>query len=70
MWRHVARQFEDDHRVIRFDYVGSGGARAHYDPERYSSLTRYADDVLRILRELELRDVVFVGHHRWHHRGP
>jgi sigma-B regulation protein RsbQ len=62
MWRHVAPQFEDRYRVILFDYVGAGGARAHYDPERYASLDGYADDVLRICRALDLRDVVFVGH--------
>lgn len=62
MWRHVAPKFEDRHRVICFDFVGSGGARAHYDPERYSSLTGYADDVLGIVRELQLTEVVFVGH--------
>jgi sigma-B regulation protein RsbQ len=62
MWRHVAPQFEDRYRVILFDYVGAGGARAPYDAERYASLGGYASDVLRICRELDLRDVVFVGH--------
>ncbi len=62
MWRYVSPHFEDRYRVIRFDYVGSGGARAPYDPERYASLTGYADDVIRILRELGLTRVVFVGH--------
>lgn len=62
MWRHVAPQFEDRYRVITFDYVGSGGARATYDADRYASLAGYAADVLRICHDLELRDVVFVGH--------
>lgn len=62
MWRLVAPHFEQHHRVIRFDYVGSGGARAPYDPDRYASLEGYAADVLQILRELHLSDVVFVGH--------
>src|SRR5689334_22761500 len=62
MWRHVAPQFEDRYRVVLFDYVGAGGARAPYDAERYATLAGYADDVLRICRELDLRDVVFVGH--------
>jgi sigma-B regulation protein RsbQ len=62
MWRHVAPQFEDRYRVILFDYVGAGRARAPYDPERYATLDGYADDVLRICRDLDLTDVVFVGH--------
>jgi sigma-B regulation protein RsbQ len=62
MWRHVAPAFEDRYRVVTFDYVGAGAAMAPYDGERYASLTGYADDVLGICRELELSDVVFVGH--------
>jgi sigma-B regulation protein RsbQ len=62
MWRHVAPQFEDRYRVVTFDYVGAGGARAPYDRQRYSSLSGYADDVVRICRALDLEHVVFVGH--------
>ena len=62
MWRFVAPSFEDRYRVIRFDHVGSGGALAPYDPERYATLDGYADDVVDICRDLGLRDVVFVGH--------
>lgn len=63
MWRFVAPAFEDEFRVICFDHVGSGGSDlAAYDPDRYSSLAGYADDVLALCAELQLRDVVFVGH--------
>jgi sigma-B regulation protein RsbQ len=63
MWRHVAPAFEADHRVVLFDHVGAGASdRAAYDPDRYSSLQGYAEDVLEICRELNLWDVVFVGH--------
>ncbi len=63
MWRYVAPRFEDDFRVVLFDHIGAGGSDiAAYDPARYTSLDAYADDVLTICRELELRDVIFVGH--------
>jgi sigma-B regulation protein RsbQ len=63
MWRLVAPAFADRYRVILFDYIGAGGSdRAAYDPQRYDSLDGYADDVLEIVRELDLHDVVFVGH--------
>jgi sigma-B regulation protein RsbQ len=63
MWRLVAPRFADEHRVICFDHVGAGGSdSANYDKARHSSLDGYAQDVLEICRELELRDVVFVGH--------
>jgi sigma-B regulation protein RsbQ len=63
MWRFVAPEFERDHRVVLFDHVGAGGSDPRaYDPERYASLDGYADDVVAILEELDLRDAIFVGH--------
>jgi sigma-B regulation protein RsbQ len=63
MWRFVWPRFESEYRVVLFDHVGAGGSDlAAYDGERYSSLQGYADDVLDICRELDLDDVVFVGH--------
>ncbi len=63
MWRYVAPRFEDDFRVVLFDHVGAGGSDVSaYDPERYTSLQAYADDVLAICRDLDLHNVVFVGH--------
>jgi sigma-B regulation protein RsbQ len=63
MWRYVAPQFENDFRVVLFDHVGAGHSDASaYDPARHASLDGYADDVLAVCSELELRDVVFVGH--------
>ncbi len=63
MWRFVVPAFEDDYRIVLFDHVGAGGSDlAAYDPQKYSSLDGYADDVLELCRELDLRDVVFVGH--------
>ncbi|MGK5115085.1 MULTISPECIES: alpha/beta fold hydrolase [unclassified Geodermatophilus] len=63
MWRFIASDFEVDHRVVLFDHVGSGRSDlSAYDPVKYGSLQGYADDVVEICRELELTDVVFVGH--------
>jgi len=62
MWRYVAPAFEQDFHVVLFDYVGMGGAKAFYDADRYATLDGYAEDVLRICEELDLVDVVFVGH--------
>ncbi|MBB6346535.1 alpha/beta fold hydrolase [Nonomuraea muscovyensis] len=63
MWRLVAPAFEADHRVVLFDLVGAGRSDlSAYSPERYSSLHGYAQDLLDICRELDLTDIVFVGH--------
>lgn len=63
VWREVAPHFEADFRVILFDHVGAGGSDiSAYDAVKYDSLHGYADDVLDILNELDLRDAIFVGH--------
>jgi sigma-B regulation protein RsbQ len=63
MWRFVAPDFEVDHRVVLFDHVGAGRSDlTAYDPEKYGSLRGYAGDIVEVCRELELRDVVLVGH--------
>ena len=63
MWRFVAPDFEVDHRVVLFDQVGSGSSDlSAYDHDKYGSLRGYAADLVEICRELDLTDVVFVGH--------
>jgi sigma-B regulation protein RsbQ len=63
MWRFVAPAFEDDYKIVLFDYVGSGKSDlAAYDPSRYSKLDGYAQDVLDVVEALDLRDVIYVGH--------
>ncbi len=63
MWRYVTPHFEDDYRIVLFDYVGFGESDVKaWSAARYGSLEGYAGDVLDVVRALDLRDVVFVGH--------
>jgi sigma-B regulation protein RsbQ len=63
MWRYVAPAFEEDYKVILFDHVGAGKSDiTAFDRNKYRTLNGYAEDVLDICRELDLRDVTFVGH--------
>jgi sigma-B regulation protein RsbQ len=63
MWRYVAPAFADRYRVITFDHIGSGASDASaYDPDKYADLAGYTADVIEIVHELDLHDVVFVGH--------
>lgn len=63
VWRFVTPAFEQDYRIVLFDYVGSGQSDlSAWSPERYSTLDGYAQDVLEICAALDLRDVIFVGH--------
>ena len=63
MWRFITPAFEQDYKIVLFDYVGSGGSDVSaWDPERYATLDGYAQDVLDVCEALDLRDVIFVGH--------
>ena len=63
VWRLVAPEFAEKHRVVLLDHIGAGGSdTSEYRLSRYSALEDYARDVLEVCRELELHDVVLVGH--------
>lgn len=63
LWRDVTNLLAPTCRIVLFDHVGAGGSdRGAWDEERYSSVDTYAADVVDIVRELDLRNVVFVGH--------
>jgi sigma-B regulation protein RsbQ len=63
MWRFITPAFENDYKLVLFDYVGAGKSDwSAYDPQRYSTLDGYVQDVLDVCRALDLRDVIFVGH--------
>jgi sigma-B regulation protein RsbQ len=63
MWRLVVPELAREHRVVLFDYVGSGRSDlSAFREERYRSLDGYAQDVVDVCEALDLREAVFVGH--------
>jgi sigma-B regulation protein RsbQ len=63
MWRFVAPAFEGEFKTVLFDHVGAGASDlSAYEERKYSTLSGYADDLLEVARELNVRDAVFVGH--------
>lgn len=63
MWRFITPAFENNFRIILFDYVGAGKSDIKcYNEERYSSLQGYAQDVVEICKALDVSRVIFVGH--------
>ncbi len=63
MWRFVAPTFEENYRVVLFDYVGSG--KSDYDAycsSKYRDLNGYAEDIIEICSTLNLMEVTFIGH--------
>jgi sigma-B regulation protein RsbQ len=52
-----------DYRVVLFDHVGAGKSDlTAWSARRHAVLDGYAEDVLALCHELDLRDVTFVGH--------
>lgn len=63
MWQYMAPAFEEEYQLVLFDYVGSGRSDlSAYDPDKYSQLHGYAEDVIDVIEALGLKDVIFVGH--------
>ncbi|MFE1753153.1 alpha/beta fold hydrolase [Streptomyces anandii] len=63
MWRMTVPALARDHRIVLFDYVGSGRSEpSAFSEERYGTLDGYARDVVEVCEALDLRDAVFVGH--------
>jgi sigma-B regulation protein RsbQ len=63
MWRFITADFVDDYKIILFDYTGSGQSDiSEYDPDKYSKLEGYAEDILDICEDYDLGDAIIVGH--------
>ncbi len=63
MWRWVTPAFENDYKIVLFDFVGCGKSEiSAFDPIRYSTLDGYASDILDVCHALDLQNVVLVGH--------
>ncbi|MEU0790525.1 alpha/beta hydrolase [Amycolatopsis sp. NPDC005961] len=63
LWRLVVPALAERYRVVLFDHTGAGRSDlSEWTPERYGTLDGYADDVLALCEELDLTDVVLVGH--------
>jgi len=62
-WKFIADAFTEDYQLILFDYTGSGQSDiSQYNPEKYSKLGGYVQDVLDICEALQLKEVIFIGH--------
>lgn len=63
VWDELAAVVPAHFRVVRFDFVGTTAESAdRWIPERYAQYEGHADDLLRLLAHLDVRDAVFVGH--------
>lgn len=63
VWKSVSESFESDNQIILFDYVGMGKSDVKaFDPNKYSKLSGYVQDVIDVCSALNLKNAIFVGH--------
>lgn len=64
MWDQVRPAFENSHKQVFFDYVGSGDSDlSAFSTERYQNLTGYRDDIIEVCDALGLQNgVTLVAH--------
>lgn len=63
IWDALLQRWDPSLPMLRFDHMGSGRSRLEgYKPARYASLEGYAQDLIDILDELDVRDCTIVGH--------
>lgn len=63
VWAPLARAFENDWRVVRYDQAGCGRAlKTVYSRHRHATLQGYAEDLLAVCAALEDQAVTVVGH--------
>lgn len=63
LWRYIAPAFDDSHKVVLYDHIGSGRSDLRlYDKRKYAYLEGYADDLLEICDALDLKDIDIVAH--------
>lgn len=63
MWRFVTPAFEQEYKVVLYDHVGFGKSDlTAFQPQKYSTLDGYAQDLIEICHELGMQRVIFVGH--------
>lgn len=63
MWQYITPAFEQNYKIVLFDYVGSGNSDlSAYSMEKYGTFRGYVQDVLDVIEAFGLTDIIFVGH--------
>jgi len=62
-WRFIEDAFQTDYRLVTYDNVGASDATLDaYSQTRYTMIDSYADDLVDLCDELDIRDAVYIGH--------
>ncbi|KAF8036494.1 hypothetical protein BT93_C2271 [Corymbia citriodora subsp. variegata] len=64
LWDKISPSLAKHYRVLSFDWCFSGAIQDKnlFDPAKYSTYDAYADDLIALLEEWDLKSVIFLGH--------
>lgn len=63
IWTRVANLLAEKYPLVLFDHMGCGRSDiSAYDPQRYNSLSAYAEDLVNLVQALNLDQPILVGH--------
>lgn len=64
IWDDVVPLLAQHFSLVLFDWPFSGAVkdRTLYEPSKYESFEPFADDLIALMAEMELKDVAFAGH--------
>ncbi|CAJ1951847.1 unnamed protein product [Sphenostylis stenocarpa] len=63
VWEKIIPFFAEDYKVVLFDWPFSGAVDPNlYDPFKYSSMEAFADELVTLMDQMDLKAVTFVGH--------
>lgn len=63
IWKATAEILGREYPLVLFDHMGCGRSdKSAYDPDRYTNLSAYAEDLVGLVQSLGLDQPVLVGH--------
>ncbi|XP_030471389.2 strigolactone esterase D14-like [Syzygium oleosum] len=64
LWDKINPSLAKHYQVLSFDWCFSGAVQDKnlFDPAKYSTYDAYADDLIALLDEWDLKSVIFLGH--------
>ncbi|KAL2321232.1 hypothetical protein Fmac_030201 [Flemingia macrophylla] len=64
IWDKITPSFAENYKVVLFDWPFSGAVKDPnlYDPLKYSTLEAFADELVTLMDQMDLKAVSFVGH--------
>lgn len=64
IWDKVIPLLAENYSLVLFDWPFSGAVKdkSLHDHSKYTSFEPYADDLITLMNEMDLKDITFVGH--------